>query len=174
MAIGPDESGLVIPALELIPLVEEFRRRFDPSARAGVPPHVTVVGPFLDPELLTDRVFQQLDRLVAPTRPFAYSLAAVREFAGGVLYLAPDPPEPFVALTQLVSRRFRIKPYGGAYKDVVPHLTVSQTATEAERSEIATVLAKSIPVWARATEVWVMTGHNDRTWTTVRSIAFSG
>ena len=174
MAGARDESALVIPALDLIPLVEEFRRRYDPSSRAGVPPHITLLGPFLDPELLTDRLFRTLDQLLAATEAFGYSLAAVRQFPSGVLYLAPEPSEPFSSLIRLLSRHFDVEPYGGAFQEIVPHLTVAQTATEAERGAIASVLHRSLPIFLKASEAWLMVGHTERTWTTIRSIVFRG
>lgn len=44
------------------------------------------------------------------------------------MWLAPEPAEPFRALTELVWHRFpECPPYGGVHPDVVPHLTVGST-----------------------------------------------
>lgn len=167
-----DESAVIVPALELDPVVEEFRQRHDPSARAGVPPHVTLMYPFLEPDGLTSQALLELDTLLADVHAFEYSLIDVREFGGGVLYLAPAPAEPFISLTQRVGRAFDLAPYGGAHAAVVPHLTITQTATAFERLEIARALRRVLPQPAIALEAWVMAGSNDTAWTRLKTISF--
>src|SRR5207342_2917886 len=61
-----------------------------------------------------------------------FSLTHVGRFAGqvgrspGVLYLAPDPAEPFVDLTRQLVARFDLLPYGRASSGGNPHLTVAR------------------------------------------------
>ena len=44
-----------------------------------------------------------------------------------MVYLAPEPAAPFVALTEAVGAEFPgFPPYGGAFDEVVPHLTISE------------------------------------------------
>ncbi len=48
-----------------------------------------------------------------------------------VLYLAPDPDEPFVRLTEAVCEAYpEYPPYGGAFDTIVPHLTAAEGAAE--------------------------------------------
>ncbi len=169
-----EESALIVPALQVAALVEPFRLRHDPSARAGIPPHITVMYPFLAPGRLTRDVVMELDLLVGSTRAFEYELTDVREFDGGVLYLAPEPPEPFIALTRRVGEAFDIAPYGGAHPVVVPHLTVAQTATDPERKGIAEVMERSLPQRGLASEAWLMVGSNESGWRRSRAMNFGG
>ena len=167
-----DESALIIPALEVASLVEHFRMRHDPSARAGVPPHITVMYPFLEPGRLTANVVFELDRVLATTGAFEYELTEVREFAGGVLYLAPEPPEPFISLTRRVGEAFDVTPHRGAYAVVVPHLTIAQTATGLERKQIAEVMKRSLPHRGLASVAWLMVGNNESGWGKSRAMNF--
>jgi len=169
-----DESALIVPALEVAHLVEPFRLPHDPTARAGVPPHITVMYPFLEPGRLAADVALRLDRLLAAVVPFEYELTGVHEFEGGVQYLAPEPPEPFIALTQRLAEAFDVAPYRGAYKVLVPHLTVAQTATELERKRIAEVLQRSLPQRGLASEAWLMVGNNEKGWRRSRAMNFAG
>ena len=78
------------------------------------------------------------------------------------VWLAPRPDAPFRALTKAVSAAFPgYLPYGGAYDDVVPHLTVGDRpaggVTELRAAE-ADVL-RCLPIHARISRVWLMTGH---------------
>jgi len=52
-----------IPQAERV--VRRFRERLDPSARLGVPAHITVLYPFIPPAGLDAAVLGQLERLFA-------------------------------------------------------------------------------------------------------------
>jgi hypothetical protein len=61
-----------------------------------------------------------------------------------VLYLAPDPARPLIALTELLAARFpSFPPYAGRHAEVIPHLTVAQadeSQIELASSELASIL----------------------------------
>src|SRR5262249_30316489 len=110
-------------------LVARFRARFDPSAAAGVPAHVTVLYPFVPPSKLTSSILRTLTELFAAVAPFRAKFSRIRRFPGA-LYLAPVPATPFRRLTQLVHERFPdTPPYEGRFADVVPHLTVADVGS---------------------------------------------
>jgi 2'-5' RNA ligase len=165
-------SVLLVPALDLIPLVEKFRLHYDPNAAQGVPPHVTILFPFLAPEQLTDRALAEVTRMFATIDAFDYWLNHAREFDEGVLYLAPEPAERFVELTAIASKRFSLEPYGGAHSTVVPHLTVAQTAPARTRRKIAATLQAALPTRARASEAWVMVAADDGKWKRTMTVPF--
>lgn len=169
----PEESALIVPAPQLIPLVEEIRRRFDPTARAGVPPHVTLMYPFLEPALLSAEVLGALDGALSSIGAFSYSVVDVREFEGGVLYLAPEPAQAFVALTRRIGEMFQVAPYGGVHDAVVPHVTIAQSADEWERADIVRLIEPSLPQHGMASEAWLMLGDNEKGWRKVRAMSFA-
>ena len=78
---------------EAEPLVGQWRRRFDPSASAGVPAHVTVLVPFLDIDRITDPVVSDLRTLIGARSSFTVRFEECRRFPE-VLYLAPTPDQP--------------------------------------------------------------------------------
>ncbi|HEY6514438.1 MAG TPA: 2'-5' RNA ligase family protein [Burkholderiaceae bacterium] len=120
-----------------------LRERFDPSAALGMPAHITLLYPFMPPELMGAAVLQQVRAAVAGTCGFAFSLARVDRFPG-VLYLAPEPASPFIELTRLLAHEFpEFPPYGGRYEAIVPHLTVAQ-AGGAEQSHAEAELLSSL------------------------------
>jgi hypothetical protein len=69
-----------------------------------------------------------------------------------VLYLAPEPDEPFLALVNTLAQHYpQYPPYGGAFGRVIPHVTVAR----GERSLLdlaAAAIASSLPVTAVAEE----------------------
>lgn len=118
-----------VPAAER--LVGELRMRFDASCKLGAPAHITVLFPFMSAADITPAVIDQAQVALGKMPSFSFSLGAIGRFMGqlqfpSTLFLSPDPPEPFVALTTALVRSFPMfRPYKGAHDDVVPHLAVA-------------------------------------------------
>ena len=118
-------SALVVLVPEAEPMVGALRDRFDPSAKAGVPAHVTVLFPFVSPKHWSDEMMAAVAEAVRGVASFDFRLSEVGRFAA-TAYLVPEPVAPFVALTQRVFERFPAHaPYGGSHADIIPHLTVA-------------------------------------------------
>lgn len=155
-----ERSALVVPVPDAEPVVGRHRSRHDPSCVWGVPPHVTVHGPFVEPEGIDDDVRTALRALFAATEPFAVRFARTARFPT-VLYLAPEPADPFRSLTQALVERFPgYPPYEGEFDDPVPHLTVAYEAPEGVMDEIDREIAPGLPIETEATEVLLIVGRN--------------
>lgn len=142
-------SGLIVPVAAAGPLVAAWLDLL-PAPSRELPPHITVLWPFLAPEALDARVERDLEALFSGVAPFGFSLARVGGFPD-VVFLAPEPPEPFVGLTRLVWQRWpECPPFGGAYADVVPHLTVALDPDPSTRRAVEDQLAGRLPAPARA------------------------
>jgi hypothetical protein len=116
-------TALVVAVPEAEPLVGPARSRYDLADKTGIPAHITILFPFGDRE-------DGLDELFARFPPFDFALVSVRRWPT-VLWLAPEPSEPFVALTNAVADRYpEYPPYGGEHDEVIPHLTVGHRATD--------------------------------------------
>jgi 2'-5' RNA ligase len=126
-APSPTETAVIASIPEAESLVGEHRRRLDAAAAWGVPAHVTVLGPFVPPTAINVQVIQTLAAVTAPVRSFDCRFAGTGWFGQDVLWLAPEPAEPFLQLTAAIWDAFpQYPPYGGAYDEVVPHLTVAE------------------------------------------------
>jgi hypothetical protein len=121
------------------------------SAREpGIPAHITLLYPFLAGRSIDGDTEAALASLLLEIPAFDFLLPEIGRFPG-VVYLAPDPAERFVALTEaLVARWPEQQPYGGDYPEIIPHLTVGYGAP------IPDGLAERLPLTARAEEVWLM------------------
>ena len=136
MSAIPSESALVVLAPEAESIVKAYRDEHDPAAALGVPAHVTVLYPF-HPLALAPAARARLAALFAEFAAFDYALASVGRFPK-VLYLAPDPVEPFRQLTQRVAAAFpEYPPYGGRHAHIIPHLTVANTEDTARLEIVA-------------------------------------
>lgn len=172
MAGAVPESALVVCAPEAEAAVNRFRTAYDPSAAAGVPAHITLLYPFKPPDELTEAVIAGLQQCFGLQARFPYSLACTRRFPG-VLYLAPEPAEPFRQLVQaLVARHPETPPYGGRHTGIVPHLTVAHIADElrldAVTAEFAATAQSHLPIRAVATEATLLVSRSGQ-WRVLRT-----
>jgi 2'-5' RNA ligase len=158
------QSLLLLPVPEATPIVHDYRRRYDRSAAAQVPEHVTLLYPFLPPNQLDAAVLASLRAWFAGWASFPYVLQRTVWFGQGLLYLCPEPAAPFVALTQALCERFGLQAYDGQYDESIPHLTVGYDGPREALAAVASELECVLPVQAVAREAWLMVGHNDTVW----------
>jgi hypothetical protein len=139
-------SALVVLVPEAEELVAGLRRQYDPAAALGVPAHVTVLYPLVvvvDDEALDERVA----RICRRQPPFTAELAAVERFPGLVVWLRPDPSEPFAALIAAAMAEFPdCPPYGGTIADPTPHLTVADGVDETTAAALRAELEPGLPI----------------------------
>lgn len=145
-------SGLIVPVEAVRELVSPWTHLL-PAASRGLPPHVPALWPFLPADALDDALERRLAALLEGLPAFAFALGRVTGLADAVV-LVPVPEDPFVALTRLLWAEWpECPPFGGAYEDIAPRLTVGLDPTSSERAAIETALAPRLPLAARATEV---------------------
>jgi 2'-5' RNA ligase superfamily len=161
----PRESALIVPVPEAEALVGAWRERYDDSARTGVPAHLTLLYPFLAPEEVTPPDLEQLSALFASAAATRYELVAVRRFSRGVLYLAPEPEGFLRELTWRIWALYPHRPpYGGVFRDVIPHLTVAQDPDHSLLDAVEAEVAPNLPIAAHATEAWLMLQDQEGRW----------
>lgn len=152
--------ALLVPFPELLTVVEQWLERTNATGPSqGIPPHVTVLFPA--PPGIDDALdgFEAFDVVFRETRRFPE-----------VVYLAPEPSEPFVAMTKAVWGRFPDwAPYEGEFPDITPHLTVAWGALldEAEAN-----VRPGLPVRARAREALLFGEVEPGWWEPQSSYAF--
>jgi 2'-5' RNA ligase len=148
-------TAIVVAFPEASPVVDGWRERTcldRPSI--GIPPHATLLFPFVPMETVDESV-ADLRELFAATPTFATSFRETRRWPG-MLYLAPEPPELFVRLTEsIVERRPDYPPYGGVHDTVIPHLTVAY-GEESVLAEVEADVAPKLPIEAKVTEVLLL------------------
>jgi len=160
--VQPTESAVVVRIPEAEALVGRFRADLDVAAGLGVSAHVTVLAPFVTPGLIDDEVISALADAVGSVVAFDVTFARVAWFDRSVLWLAPEPAEPFQALTDAVWRRFpSCPPYRGEYQDVVPHLTVGIDLHPDALESAALAIVPGLPVMATVSAAVLMRGSRE-------------
>jgi 2'-5' RNA ligase len=148
------ETAAVVLLPELEPLIGGWRRRYTGDGARGMPPHVTLIIPFADSADLDDRL-GPLGRVLGAFAPFDLAVTDTARFPG-LLYLRPEPNDPFIAMTEALESAFpAFPPYAGQFDDIVPHVTVAQGDEEALAS-IERELVPQLPVRARVERSWLV------------------
>jgi 2'-5' RNA ligase len=138
-------SAVVVVVPQAIPVVDRWREQTsDDRTSMGIPPHVTLLFPFVPAELLY-ATHDELRGLCAETPSFRVSFRELRRWPG-MAYLAPDPPEPFTRLTEAIVERWPdYPPYEGIHDVVIPHLTVAY-GDDALLSEVEADVIPKLPI----------------------------
>jgi len=157
------DSSLFITVPEAEPVVRRWRAEYDRTAPVGFPAHITLLYPFLPPNLITDRVTRDLAELFAGMPPFEFKLSGVCGFRG-LVWLAPEPAEPFVRLTRELCAAYpQLRPYGDGTRTVPPHLTVARSQDIGFLRDVTQELTNALPVTASAREIWLL-AESQPTW----------
>ena len=163
------DSALLVAIPEAEPVVGPVRLRHDVVASRGIPAHVTVLFPFVPATEIDSSMHGTLRKLFGSLGGFEYRFERVDRFGATTVFLAPEPARSFSALTEAVVRRWpEYPPYGGAFAEVIPHMTVGDELADgvADRvsGEVVELLASHGPVTGRATEVLLMTEGGAGRW----------
>ena len=165
-----------VPAVE--PLVARYRDRFDAAAGWGVPAHITVLYPFVEPSALDGRVIAALDTIFRSATEFDCQFNNAGWFDTDVLWLEPEPAAPFRALTAAVLKAFpEYPPYCGIHDDVIPHLTVGERrlAELSALQDAERAVRRGLPITARVTQVLLVAGTSEaNSWRTVNQFKLGG
>jgi 2'-5' RNA ligase len=166
-AVEPHRSAIVIP-VELSASLEAARLSGDPVAALGVPAHITLLFPFLEPRVIDAATETALAAVIGRERAFEFTLVEVRSFppgeaSAGTVFLAPEPAAPFVRLTRAIWAHWPDHPpYGGAFDTVVPHLTLAEAASR--QAEIEAIARADLPMRRRAEEAWLLVEGDGGRW----------
>jgi 2'-5' RNA ligase superfamily len=164
---GRPQSALLIPVPSAEAVVGAARLEHDPVAALGVPAHVTLIVPWVEPvQLESDRtILPGLVDALTDVKCFDFALTGTGwfdKFGQKVLWLAPEPAAPFRELTALLAERFGTPPWAGKFPEVVPHLTIGHAGAGGPLEPVADDLLPKLPVTCRAEEVWAMVGDGRR------------
>jgi 2'-5' RNA ligase len=138
------EFSLVVPFPGLVELV---------GVADDLPPHITVLFP-------APGDIVEIAKVLEPFDQFEVTFTRLDRFPG-VLWLAPEPSEPFVVMTEAMASRFPDhRPYGGTYSQVIPHLTVAVSLLD----ETAALVEPLLPLASRVESVVLYESANGTHW----------
>ena len=152
-AVAPRRTALIVVVPEAERAIGALRVRHDRSAALGVPAHITVLFPFVTSNRIDEDALAQI---FAPFAAFDFALDRVERWDDGIVWLHPEPSQPFEDLTAAVWKRWPDHPpYEGAFDVVIPHLTVSETPIDVQ---------VELPISSRVREVTLIEEGGDGRW----------
>ncbi|MDQ1663071.1 MAG: hypothetical protein QOJ68_3051 [Blastococcus sp.] len=158
------ETAVLVLVPETEPAVQEHRAHLDVAASWGVPAHLSVVYPFVPPSDVDDDVLVRLTAAVGTVPAFDCVFAGTEWFDDDVLWLAPEPDGPFRDLIRTVVTAFPAhQPYGGAYAEPTPHLTIGELrlGSAAELAEAEKSVRQHLPIRARVQRAVLLAGRRE-------------
>ena len=151
------QTALIVVVPEADAYVREIRLQHDSSAALGVPAHITLLYPFAGGDEVDE---QALGELLAGHTAFEFVLDRIERWNDGIVWLHPEPSQPFEELTAAIWRRWPdYPPYAGTIERVIPHLTVSERPIQLELD---------LPIRSHADAVSLIEQASDGTWSTRR------
>jgi 2'-5' RNA ligase len=154
---------VIVTVPEAEPVVGEWRMQYTYDAPAGIPSHVTVLFPFV-PSKQAGEAARRVGEIVAATPAFELRFARTARFPE-LLYLDPEPAEPFITLTEAIAAEWpEHPPYEGAHETVIPHLTVAESEDSALLDRIAAQVEPQLPIELRVEEASLFVEDDRSRW----------
>jgi len=147
----------VIIRTRLPAALERLRRRSVVDAQDGVPAHLTLLYPFVEPGGLDGEVRRAIASVARRHAPIDFQLAGPARWPD-TIYVAVTPAYPFVTLQAYLAATFPEYPIYGKPADFafVPHVTVAEGSTVDDPATLADPAWADLPRPARATALEVI------------------
>jgi 2'-5' RNA ligase len=145
--------------------LERLRRASLSDAADGVPAHLTLLYPFVDPAGLTPVVRRSLADVARHHPPFDYALRRMASWPDTV-YVEVAPRGPFVRLQRELQAAFPDFPIYGrqASFEFVPHVTIAEGAAAADADIERDSAWRALPRRGRADAIEVIATGDDGRW----------
>jgi 2'-5' RNA ligase len=164
---------IIVPSQEVLAIATPTQQRFAPDSSIRIPPHITVLFPFVSYEHL-DAACEGVAHICQKIAPFEITMDGYDSFPK-VAFMRPADPRPIQAVFRQIYAAFpQCKPYNGEFgDDLHPHMTVGEFASEAEQT--AAELPDYEPITFRAERLHVIYGRWERLpWITRAVIPLKG
>lgn len=127
-----DLSALDIQISNAGEIIEKYRKKYTSDGAKGMPPHITLLYPFLKTNEYTQQNHNILVDVISKMQPFSFRFEGVDRFPG-VLYLKVSQKEKIINIIQKIVHEFPdFLPYGGKFpiNELTPHLSIAVSSSE--------------------------------------------
>lgn len=173
----PRETTIDIHVPELTAVLAPWRDVTIPIAAKGVPPHLSLLYPWRTPPL-TAQDLAALHGAIADCGPFPITFTGLGRFSPTILFLQLADVTAIHALMRAIHTVFPdTPPYGGAFPDPTPHLTVAKATSDAEldqlEQEVMIALAPHLPLVVQVQQIVVMEENRNGDWHNIAIISLA-
>ena len=162
--MADEQASAVIVRARLPAGLERLRRRSVPDAPDGLPAHLTLLYPFVEPGRLDAAVRTAVGAIAARHAPFDYRLVGAARWPDTVC-VAVEPEQPFVVLQTALAAAYPDHPIYGEPPGFafVPHVAVAEGAATDDPARMDDPVWDALPRPARATALEVI-ANRGRGW----------
>jgi 2'-5' RNA ligase len=155
--------------------LERLRRASVGDAADGVPAHLTLLYPFVEPAELTSAVRRSLAEVARRHRAFDYRLRGMATWPDTV-YVAVEPTTPLVRLQRDLQAAFPAYPIYGREPtfEFVPHITIAEDPDAARLRLRSDAAWAALPRASRAAAIEVIATEPHGRWRLVWRIPLRG
>lgn len=160
-------ESAVIVRVRLPDALDRLRRQYVSDASLGVPAHVTLLYPFVEPAALTGDVRKTVQSIASGHPAFSFELTGPREWPDTV-YAAVEPEERLLAIHRDLTAAFPGYPiYGRPGFQLIPHVTIAESQYVGDPSVLGDPSWSNLPVDRVVTALEVIAEGADQQWRTL-------
>lgn len=164
------KTNVLIRVPQASPLLDTWRQQLDPSAAVGVPPHITLLYPAIEPSAIT---VEGLEALARASVEFPLTFRTVETFER-TIWIKPTPTTSLQQLENKLKALFPMTaPYGGQYPHSPPHLTVADGIAPTRYKRMIRDLQAGLPIHStvHGFELWGEVSSQGQ-WHCIRTFGF--
>ncbi len=141
-----DLSALDIQIPNADEIIKKYRRQYTTDGANGMPPHITLLYPFLKQDEYKQHTHDILVEVISNLHPFTIEFGGLARFPG-ILYLKTSQEEKIRSIIRKLVHAFpSFPPYGGNFSinELTPHMTVAVDPSETKLDNIERVFKHEI------------------------------
>jgi 2'-5' RNA ligase len=159
-------ESAVIVRVSLPAALDRLRRQCVRDARLGVPAHVTLLYPFLEPTALKGRIRRTIASIAAAHPSFQFELSGPREWPDTV-YAAVHPEDRFLAIHRELAAAFPDYPiYSRPGFELIPHVTIAESEHVGNAAPLGHPAWSTLPAKGSVDGLEVIAEGEDGRWRT--------
>lgn len=159
MGSSAGDTAIMVPVTSADAIIGSWRRAY---CEPGLPAHITALYPFRPLDLITTEDHFALRQVASRRAATSTRFIACGRFPS-VSFLEPDNASFYVRLTADIEQLWpECPPYGGAFDEVHPHLTIAEAVDPSEQDEIERAIDPSLPFEAQIEELWLIAFDGDQ------------
>ena len=163
-------SAIAVTFEDIDRYIGRWRHRLVEAAQYDVPPHITLLYPWVAPPVAEDSMMR-MKAVLATSEPFDVSFLTLARFGDEVLYLVPEDNGQLDRLARELAEAFpETPPYGNTSLEPIPHLTVASGSgldLDSLQTELESELKSELPLKYRVEQVSVLFCSTNGYWRTV-------
>ncbi len=167
------KSSIDIIFPELEDLLNPWRKETIEIANKGVPPHISIIYPWIDSPI-NENDLNKVKSLLNEINSFEIEFTDIKSFDNGILYLAIKNSTFIKNIqTKLLEIFPSIKLYNGEFENPIIHLTIAKfdNTINSNSSQLYNKIQNYLPLKKKITKITIMTENENSLWSCFENIS---